>query len=216
MRWGTLIGVAGSVSVVVWMVGGCSSSTSGDPAKPDSGEPVVDGSVDSGNDSSPVSNCSPACTGAHVTCDPADNKCKPDGTTSAVGSKCNVSGADPVCGSDKNATCNDETADGFPAGYCSFEPCTTVALCPVGATCAHLGGESDACWKNCTTASDCRADYECLNVDPLITSGASKKVCFLKDFACTKSSDCPTVKPKCTFADAGAADAGPPAGSCQP
>ena len=214
MRRVTLIVVAGSAAVAMGMVGGCSSSTN-TATRPDSGGPVVEAGSETGA-SAPVGNCSPACTGAHVACDPADNKCKPDGTTTAVGAKCNTSGADPVCGSAANATCNDETADGFPGGYCSFEPCTTTVFCPLGATCAHLGAESDACWKNCETAADCRSpDYQCIDVSPLITSGPSKKVCFLKDLACTKSSDCPTVKPKCVFADAGASDAGPASGSCQ-
>ena len=220
MRLGTLIGVAGAVGVVAWMGGGCSSSTNSGTGTPDSGAdsggPVVDGGAEGGTDAAPAGNCNPPCAGAHVACDPADNKCKPDGTTTAIGAKCMTSGADPVCGSAMNATCNDETADGFPGGYCSFEPCTTTVFCPLGATCAHLGGESDACWKNCSSDADCRTpDYQCINVDPLVTSGASKKVCFLKDLACTKNLDCPTVKPTCTFPDAGGGDAGAPAGTCK-
>src|SRR5262249_23326338 len=85
--------------------------------------------------------CATACSGAHVVCDPADGLCKPDGTTTAIGAPCLKSGADAVCGSDPNATCNNQVEDGFPGGYCSFEPCSTAKLCPLGSTCATLGGE---------------------------------------------------------------------------
>src|SRR5262249_24524557 len=118
--------------------------------------------------------CTPACTAAHTACDPVDNKCKLDGTTTNVGAQCRTSGADVLCGSDPNATCNDQTQDGFPGGYCSVEPCSTVAMCPIGSTCAHLGGESNACFKLCASDADCRSpDYGCFDIDPLYTSGAS-------------------------------------------
>jgi hypothetical protein len=155
--------------------------------------------------------CQPACTGANVACDPADNQCKPDGTTTNVGTKCDTTGADPKCGSYINATCNDLTNDGFPGGYCSVEPCSTAELCPIGSSCGHLGGESNACWKNCSSDSDCcrngercpSPDYACIAIDPLYTSGASRKVCYLRVLACVTSADCPTVKPTCSTPDGG-------------
>ena len=156
-------------------------------------------------------NCTPACTGANVACDPADSKCKPDGTTTNVGGTCSTTGADVKCGSFANATCNDLTNDGFPGGYCSVEPCSTAELCPIGASCAHLGGESNACWKNCNSDADCcrsgescpSADYACMAIDPLYVSGASHKVCYLKVLACNTSADCPSVKPACAQPDGG-------------
>ena len=159
-------------------------------------------------DSSGMGNCSPACAMGQ-TCDPIDNKCKPDGTGSHIGDPCSTSGADPKCGSDPKAICNDQTQDGFPGGYCAYEPCSTVQLCPIGASCAHLGGEANSCWKNCTTNADCQnrvngTDYECLAIDPLFTSGTSHKVCFLKAFACVMPADCPAGKPMCNVLDAGA------------
>lgn len=181
-----------------------SSSSSGGGGGVDGGDGGGGGGGDAGKDSG-SSACATPCTGANITCDPADGKCKLDGTTTNVGGKCKVSGADPACGTAANATCNDEVADGFPGGYCSYEPCTKTALCPIGATCAHLGAESDACYKNCNSDADCRSpDYGCFPVDPLITSGASKKVCYLKDFACLKASDCPAILPKCVGGDGGA------------
>jgi hypothetical protein len=156
--------------------------------------PVVEAGV--------MPSCDPPCTGANV-CDPEDNKCKPNGMKTNIGAPCDTSGADPKCGTDPRATCNDYTQDEFPGGYCSYEPCSTTQLCPIGSSCARLGGEPSACWKNCKTDADCQnrpngMDYECLAVDPLFTSGASHKVCYLKALACATQSDCPTVKPTCT------------------
>lgn len=153
--------------------------------------------------------CHPTCSGAHVVCDPADNTCKLDGTTTNVGASCDTSGADPKCGTDPTATCNNATQDGYPGGYCSWEPCSTVKQCPLGSSCAHLAGESNACWKNCTSDGDCRSpDYGCFDIDPLYTAGASHKVCFLKMFACNTSADCPALQPTCSGADVDAGATG--------
>lgn len=143
------------------------------------------------------------CSGAHMTCDPADGACKLDGTTTAVGAPCSTTGADPACGTEPRATCNDLTNDGFPGGYCSLEPCTETQLCPVGSSCAALGGESNACFENCSSNADCRSGYECVVVDPHFTSGASHKVCFLAEYPCSADADCPASKPKCQGADGG-------------
>lgn len=178
-----------SFSIAIICLAGCSNSSTS------SNDMGVDMSVRMGN-------CTPACTGANVLCDPADNQCKPDGTTTNVGAPCDTSGADPKCGTDPTATCNNATQDGYPGGYCSYEPCSTIKQCPVGSSCAHLAGESNACWKNCTSDADCRApDYGCFAIDPLYTAGASHKVCFVKKFACNTSADCPAIRPTCSGAD---------------
>ena len=163
---------------------GSGTTTSGD-----GGNDATSGDVGNGNDSG----------------DAATGNDGGDGGACFIGLPCSTSGADPACNSTNNprAICNDQTNDGFPGGYCSQEPCSTVAVCPDCATCAHLGGEANACWKTCTTDNDCRApDYGCFDMTPLITTG-SPKVCYLKTFACVTSADCPTIKPTCTGNDAG-------------
>jgi hypothetical protein len=186
----------------VFAIVACGSGTTPNPGN-DSGNPMGDSSTgnDAGNDTG--ANCDPACTTGQV-CDPLDMKCKPDGSGTKIGGPCNMTGADPLCGTDPKATCNDQTSDGFPGGYCSWEPCTALQLCPIGSSCAHLGGEPGACWKNCSTNDDCTnrpngASYECLAVDPLYISGGSHKVCFLKAFPCPNgATDCPAVNPMCS------------------
>ena len=167
------------------------------------GAGASDASADSGSDGAPTTgNCTPACTGDHVVCDPADNKCKLDGTTSHVGDPC-VS--DGTCGSAPTVKCFDQGETTFAGGYCTMAiaMCSANVLCPVGASCATLGGGDTACYKNCDKATDCRSpDYECLNVDPLYVSGASNKVCYPKYFGCYSASNCPALKPTCT-ADGG-------------
>src|SRR5207244_526120 len=73
-----------------------------------------------------------------------------------IGGPCTMSGADPMCGTSAKAVCNDEANDGFPGGYCSAEGCTASSFCPIGSSCAQLGGESDTCYKICRTDADCR------------------------------------------------------------
>lgn len=181
----------------------CSSTTTNNPAtdsgvQPDTSVADASGQDVTQQDSGGV--CTPACTGAGVACDPLDSRCKPDGTSSHVGAACTTSGVDPLCGTDTNAVCLDQTTDNFPGGYCTYEPCSATALCPLGSSCAHLGGEPDACWKNCNAPADCRSGYVCLTVDPLFTSGGSHKVCYLPDFPCNTSKDCPASKPTCNGA----------------
>jgi hypothetical protein len=160
-----------------------------------------------------MGNCSPACAGAGYICDPADNKCKPDGTTTNVGAPCTMNGTDPVCGTNPDATCYDEPNEGFPGGYCSVDPCSATSPCAVGASCAGLSGFPPTCWKNCNSVTDCRSPgYECLTVDPFWVSGASHKVCYLADYPCSINKDCPASKPTCNGYDP---DAGAGSGSCQ-
>ncbi|MBI5532148.1 MAG: hypothetical protein HY898_05515 [Deltaproteobacteria bacterium] len=193
---------------------GCGGSDSSPPATSAGGSTGSAGSAGSGGSAGAqtggsggsaggAGSCAAACTGEALVCDPADSQCKPDGTTTDIGAPCSTSGADPACGTDANATCNDQTQDGFPGGYCSVEPCTTLKLCPMGSSCAHLGAESMACFKNCSNDADCRGpDYVCQDATGLWVSGASHSVCYLKTLACNKDLDCPTSHPKCVLPDA--------------
>lgn len=135
---------------------------------------------------------------APLVCDPLDGNCKPDNKDVNVGGPCTMSGVDPACGTNAMALCNNQAADGFPGGYCSSEACAMAnMLCPIGSSCAHLGGEGGACYKNCTTDSDCRMGYKCQDVQNLFVSGGSMKVCYLPDFPCNVNADCPTARPTC-------------------
>jgi hypothetical protein len=130
-----------------------------------------------------------------------------------------------VCGSAplSSLTCNDLAIDGFPGGYCTIDACTTLQNCPVGSSCAALGGESGSCYKNCATDQDCRAaeGYLCTDTAvlpghmPLFLSGASTKVCFPAAFACVTDMDCPADRPHCLSAagDGGMESGAPEAGS---
>lgn len=158
-----------------------------------------------------------SCTAPHFTVDPADGKCKLDGTTTNVGAPC--MGLTPaVCGTDQNASCLDPAIDDFPGGYCNVDPCTALVghLCPVGASCVQLNGENGQCFKNCNADTDCRQSdgYFCLDLktDSLWISGASQKVCSRAQLTCPLSpSDCPSAFPHCVLPDGRPAytDAGP-------
>jgi hypothetical protein len=178
--------------------GTASSSSSGGAAGPDGGPSGSDGGKPSADGGTSL--CSAAsCTTAGFACDPEDGQCKPDGKTTNIGAPCTRTGPDPKCGTYAKALCNDLPNDGFPGGYCSVEPCTTAALCPVGASCADLGGETAACYKNCKTDADCRApDYTCQPMDQLKVSGAGLKVCHLAALPCATPAECPSSLPKCT------------------
>ena len=150
----------------------------------------------------------PSC-GAGMVTDPADGKCKPDGTTTHVGVRCATTGTDPACGTHLSSTCNDEANDSFPGGYCSFEPCSQNVLCPRGSTCAGLAGEKPACFSICSKDVDCRTpDYRCWDVAGFFVSGASHKVCYLAAWPCTKDLECPPDAPRCNLG--GASDGGMP------
>ena len=196
----------------------CGSTSSTSPSTPDDGGPGVEGgssgmlpegsTTEGGDPGAEGGPCSAAnCSMAGFACDPADGKCKPDGKGSAVGAACTTTGpGDPACGSAvKNAlgqqtTCNDLLNDGFPGGYCSFEPCTTTELCPIGASCGKMGGETESFYKNCKTDADCRTpDYKCQPMDQLFVSGASKTVCHIAALPCVNPADCPSSLPKCTM-----------------
>ncbi len=154
----------------------------------------------------PPSKCEAVtCSGAHVMCDPADGKCKLDGTTTHVGAACAKRGADPKCGSESQMACYDDKTDEFPGGYCSMEPCSETVLCPVGSSCARLSGEPAACFQNCTTDAACRSpEYKCQDIKGLNTSGASSKVCYRVTLYCKSNADCPESRPKCGLRGAAA------------
>ena len=140
------------------------------------------------------------CTKAGFACDADDGKCKPDGKDTHIGVPCTRTGpGDPACGTNADATCNDQLNDGFVGGYCSVEPCTTAVLCPIGSSCGMMGGESGACYLNCKSDADCRTpEYKCQPMDQLAISGAAKSVCHLAQLPCAAPADCPSSLPKCT------------------
>jgi hypothetical protein len=127
------------------------------------------------------------CTGDLV-CDTAWNKCGPSPMANKIGTPC-TSTVD--CGSDSRSACQNEAGDGYPGGYCGMEPCNDLDVCPAGATCVAIGGETPACFKSCTTDDDCRKaeGYVCqlFSTTPPVGYGPSNKACA---FACKRSEDC--------------------------
>jgi hypothetical protein len=132
---------------------------------------------------------SSSCVGALV-CDLANagGTCAPDPATAKIGTACNST---VDCGSDSRAACNTAAGDNYPGGYCSMEPCDDVQVCPPGATCVSLGGETPACFQTCVNDADCRrADgYVCqlFSTAPPFGFGPSDHGCA---FACTRDADC--------------------------
>jgi hypothetical protein len=125
------------------------------------------------------------CTGGLV-CDPASGKCAPS-LDNKIGTPCSSTAE---CGTDSRAACQNEAGDGYPGGYCSMEPCNDVDVCPPGATCVAIGGETPACLKSCTTDADCRGpEYVCqlFSTTPPVGFGPSDKACA---FPCTRNEDC--------------------------
>ena len=183
------------VACTISLVAACSSGT---PASPSdlSVTPTSDLAPPPGPD---LGLCADAkCQGAPFVCDPLDGVCKPDGTTTHIGDPCPADGPNAACGTMLGNYCNDENQDGFPGGYCSYEPCSTMRPCPIGSSCAGLGGFPPACWKNCAADTDCRTpDYACMDVENLRVTGPSHKVCYLPFFPCFKDKDCPQSTPHC-------------------
>jgi hypothetical protein len=95
------------------------------------------------------------------------------------------------CGTDSRSACNNEAGDGYPGGYCFMEPCDDVNICPPGATCVALGGESSGCFKECTADTDCRTaeGYVCqlFVTAPPKGFGPSATACAFK---CLRDPDC--------------------------
>lgn len=192
--------ITGVASILLVACDSCSSS--GPASAPGQGPgpfPALDASASVADASRAAVGCQGVtCKKDHQICDPLDGKCKLDGTTTAVGGPCTISGTDPKCGADPNATCNDSTTDEFPLGYCSLEPCSATNLCPIGSVCGRLNAESPACWKRCEADADCRdPDYSCVDIDTLWVSGPARKVCFFDTFSCDTNADCPSTAPTC-------------------
>jgi hypothetical protein len=133
-------------------------------------------------------------------CDPASNKCAPS-SANKIGTPCSSTAE---CGLDSRSACQNEAGDGYPGGYCSMEPCNDVDVCPPGATCVAIGGETPACLKACSTDGDCRGpDYVCqlFSTTPPVGFGPSDKACaFLckRNEDCQKPLKCDTGSGKCT------------------
>ncbi len=106
----------------------CGSNSTKSQSSVDAGG-TEDAAVDGDSSDGGGGSCGQPCKAGEA-CDPEDRKCKPDGSTTHVGATCARTGPDVACGTLATATCNDLTNDGFPGGYCSVEPCTTVELCP--------------------------------------------------------------------------------------
>jgi len=115
-------------------------------------------------------------------------KCAPAPDNAQIGIPCTTT---IDCGSDSRSACNNEAGDGYPGGYCFMEPCDDVQICPPGATCVALGGESPGCFKECATDADCRTaeGYVCqlFVTTPPRGFGPTALAC---SFPCKVDTDC--------------------------
>lgn len=156
----------------------------------------------------PSSGLGAACTD-NAGCDPGqvcdlDNsggRCAPDPTSATVGAPC-ASTVD--CGSNERNACNNEIGDGFPGGYCTMEPCNDVEVCAPGSTCVAMPFETPACFKSCSTDSDCRTSegYVCqlFPTTPPGGFGPSDHACGFPcatDDECTSPLTCDVASGKC-------------------
>ncbi|MBI2394882.1 MAG: hypothetical protein HYV09_35260 [Deltaproteobacteria bacterium] len=144
------------------------------------------GAVEDAADTGPVDKCATVKCAAPTVCDPLDGVCK---------AKFTKLGA--PCGGDAGATCTGATGatcleGDFVDGYCTVTPCGEGSPCPLGSSCAKLGGKA-ACFVHCKIDADCRGggDYKCQDVGSLFVSGGSRRVCYLPSFPCTSGADCP-------------------------
>ncbi len=89
------------------------------------------------------------------------------GVETPVGDACMSSGA---CG--PLGFCIEDSS-GFPDGYCTQNCGPQGAMCPAGSDCRDFGPRQDLCLDTCTTTSECRMGYGCiqLGIDP-------QKVCW--------------------------------------
>jgi hypothetical protein len=115
-------------------------------------------------------------------------RCAPSPATAKIGTACMTT---IDCGTDSRSACNNEAGDGYPGGYCFMEPCDDVNICPPGATCVALGGESSGCFKECTADIDCRTaeGYVCqlFVTTPPKGFGPTANACAFK---CLRDPDC--------------------------
>ena len=125
------------------------------------------------------------------TCDKANagGKCAP-AATNKIGTPCATT---VDCGTDGRSACQTEAGDNYKGGYCFMEPCDDVHVCPPGATCVSLGGETPGCFKSCTTDDECRKaeGYVCqlFSTTPPVGFGPTDRACA---FPCTRDADCHT------------------------
>lgn len=119
----------------------------------------------------------------------AGGRCAPD-PSNKIGTPC-ASTVD--CGTDGRAACQTAAGDNYPGGYCFMEPCDDVNVCPPGATCVSLGGETPGCFKSCKTDEECRKGegYVCqlFSTLPPVGFGPSDHGCA---FPCKRDTDCHT------------------------
>ena len=184
---------------------GCGGSST--PAAP---TPVEDTGVDAPPEDVAPEVAPLPCVGVKcdkgLVCDKLDGQCKPPAKDWRIGGLCTTSGKDPACGVSPSAVCF-ASADGFPDGYCSSRPCDATHLCPVGSSCAKLGGVDAACYLNCDYDAECRdgTQYRCQDVGSLLLSGGARRVCYLPGLPCFVDTDCPLGLPKCSGASGGTA-----------
>jgi hypothetical protein len=139
------------------------------------------------------------CDTAQV-CDKANagGKCAPS-PANMIGTPCATT---TDCGTDPRSACNNATGDSYPGGYCFMEPCDDIQVCPPGATCVSIGGETPGCYKSCTSDADCRAaeGYVCqlFSTMPPTGFGPSDHACA---FPCKRDTDCQSPL-KCDLASA--------------
>ena len=128
----------------------------------------------------------PCTDGLVCNMDGGTGRCSPDGKVNTIGGPCTTT---TDCGKDSRSACLTEAGDNYPGGYCGMEPCDDIQLCPTGATCVAIGGETPGCLKSCTEDKDCRSGYVCqlFSTLPPAGFGPTAKACA---FACTRDSDC--------------------------
>jgi hypothetical protein len=102
------------------------------------------------------------------TCD-ADDTCYPDTTTPSDGGTTTTDGGGATGTGAVGAACTagNQCAGGgclqLPGGYCTMMGCSSSRPCPTGSTCFGIGNSQTACFKNCTSPSECRESegYTC-------------------------------------------------------
>ena len=128
--------------------------------------------------------------GAGSVCDLANagGRCAPSPSTAKVGGPCTTT---LECGTNSRSACFTAAGDNWPGGHCALEPCNDVQVCPPGATCVAIGGETPSCLKGCTVDTDCRVDggYVCqlFVTTPPKGFGPTNKACA---FPCGRDADC--------------------------
>lgn len=120
--------------------------------------------------------------------------------------------------------CNHDS-DGFPGGYC-VQDCGPGRYgpqpCPMGSSCTILNADTPTCYATCTSNTDCRTGYTCLDIGAKLTQSGGSMVCWpqMTPPNCNVDADCPPSMPHCTggynAAEAGAGDGGDDGGPPMP